>query len=203
MKKRIITDCKLAREFNSAGDLLWKYCNQGRKLATLKANEEELIIFPDKANTLLSSWQGPFQVIKRSSPVNYVVDVRGQINFFTLICWKNTSLSSVTMWQCFDKIILCGNGKCDITDWWHRWWWVWGRNIISGFELKRALVWRSCCWQFTDNISEYYHTNISHIQTYWLTFLVWKQQQHMWLLFPTTNISKSDRRIFHYILRTQ
>lgn len=39
-------------------------------------------MLPDKSNNLLTFWQGPFEVIKRISPVNYVIDVRGNHNTF-------------------------------------------------------------------------------------------------------------------------
>lgn len=57
VRKRIITGCKLVREkLSKAGELQRNYCNQGKKLTTLKANDEVLIILPDIANTLLTSW---------------------------------------------------------------------------------------------------------------------------------------------------
>lgn len=52
------------------------------KLAVLKPNDEVLIMLPDKTYTLLSSWQGPFTVIKSCSPLNYIVDVRGNHKLF-------------------------------------------------------------------------------------------------------------------------
>lgn len=53
-----------------AGEYQWQYCERGKKLPVLKQKDEVLILLPDKSETLLSSWQGPFLVFKHSSAVN-------------------------------------------------------------------------------------------------------------------------------------
>lgn len=60
----------------STGEIHNGYNNRGRKLRTLKLNDNDLLLLAEKTNTLLTSWQGPFTVVKRTSTVNYLVDVR-------------------------------------------------------------------------------------------------------------------------------
>lgn len=60
----------------STGEIHNGYNNRGRKLRTLKLNDNDLLLLAEKTNTLLTSWQGSFTVVKRTSPVNYIVDVR-------------------------------------------------------------------------------------------------------------------------------
>lgn len=59
-----------------------EYCKKNRKLLGLKPKNEMLILLPDKSDTLLTSWQGPFSVIKHCSPVNYLADVNGNHKLF-------------------------------------------------------------------------------------------------------------------------
>lgn len=78
LRQSIIKGCQLARDtLTEAGEIQRQYCNRGRKLRTLKRNEEVLIMLPDKTDTLVTSWQGSFTEVKQTSPVNYLVDVRG------------------------------------------------------------------------------------------------------------------------------
>lgn len=65
------------------------YSNRGQKLSTLKLNDLVLILLPEKTDTLLTSWQGPFTVIKQCSPVNSPVDVRGshKISHTDMLKW--------------------------------------------------------------------------------------------------------------------
>lgn len=83
LRQRIVEGCQLARQnLTEAGEIQRYYCNRVRKLAILKPNDEVLLQLSEKRNTLLTSWQGPFTVIKQTSPVNYIIDVRGNHKLF-------------------------------------------------------------------------------------------------------------------------
>lgn len=65
LRRRIFRSCQLAREnLAEAGEIQRDYCNRGRYLHTLKPNDEILILLPEKTSMLLTSWHGPFMVVK-------------------------------------------------------------------------------------------------------------------------------------------
>lgn len=71
IKIRITLGCQIGRE-NLAipGESHRACCSLGRKLTTLRVNNEVLIMQPECTNTLLTPWQEPFAIVKCCSPVN-------------------------------------------------------------------------------------------------------------------------------------
>ena len=45
---------------------------------SLKVDDEVLVLLPDNTNKLLTSWQGPYKVLKVMNKVDYLVDVKGK-----------------------------------------------------------------------------------------------------------------------------
>lgn len=83
LRLRRVTDCQLTREnLAEAGEIQREYGNRGRKMRTLKSNDKVLLLLSETTNTLLTSWQGPLAVVKQTSPVNYIVDLRGNHKLF-------------------------------------------------------------------------------------------------------------------------
>lgn len=77
IRDRIMVGCHIAREnLKNAGEVQRQYINKGRKLITLKNDEEMLVSLQSNENTLLTSSHGPFNVVKRISAVDYVVNIR-------------------------------------------------------------------------------------------------------------------------------
>lgn len=50
------------------------------------------MILPKRSDTLLTSWQGPFHVVNKCFPVNYLVDVRGNNKLFHVNMLKRYSV---------------------------------------------------------------------------------------------------------------
>lgn len=83
IKRWTVTGCQVAREnLASTSESQSDYCNQGQKFTTLKVNDEVLVMLPERSDTLLTSWQGPFTMVKWCSPANHLTDVRGNQKLF-------------------------------------------------------------------------------------------------------------------------
>lgn len=78
LRQHITKGCQIALEnLMNAGEEQRDYYNQIEKLIILEHNDKVLLLLPKKTDTLLSSWRGPFTVVNKCSPLNYIVDVRG------------------------------------------------------------------------------------------------------------------------------
>ena len=66
-----------------------KQANKNKILRTLEPKDSVLLLLPKEKNKLLMSWQGPYKVIKRTSEVNYLIDIKGKPKIFHINMLKH------------------------------------------------------------------------------------------------------------------
>ena len=65
-------------ELKKAGVSSSKYRQRKAKLRQLKQGDKVLLLLPTSSNKLLAQWQGPYEVKKKISDLNYVIEVCGR-----------------------------------------------------------------------------------------------------------------------------
>ena len=79
LKQRLTETCKMAQEgLRTAQAKHKKFYDKKARPKTLKPGTKVLLLLPTKSNKLLMQWQGPYPVVQRKSPVNYVIKIRGR-----------------------------------------------------------------------------------------------------------------------------
>ncbi|XP_076031045.1 uncharacterized protein LOC143019237 [Oratosquilla oratoria] len=74
--ERLRETCEVAKqELLKAKEVQKAYYNKKTKLRILEEGDQCLLLLPTAHNKLLSQWQGPFEVVKRLSDLNYLVQV--------------------------------------------------------------------------------------------------------------------------------
>ncbi|BFZ24546.1 hypothetical protein BsWGS_27585 [Bradybaena similaris] len=83
LRERIISSCNMAHQaLKISGEKSRIYSNKRARLIKFNPNDKVLILLPEKTNKLLISWQGPFNIDKQISLVDYIVDVKGKKKIF-------------------------------------------------------------------------------------------------------------------------
>ncbi|XP_055894046.1 uncharacterized protein LOC129927713 [Biomphalaria glabrata] len=82
-RQNIIKACEtVQKQTNREKPELLRKLNQGRKLRTLQVDDNVMVLLPDRNNQLFIKWQGPFQVTKVISKVDYSINIRGRDKVF-------------------------------------------------------------------------------------------------------------------------
>ena len=79
IKDRLRSACELGKQASdraSEKSKHWK--NNKAKLRELKPNDEVLLLLPNNNNKLLMTWKGPYKVIRRTSVVDYIINIDGK-----------------------------------------------------------------------------------------------------------------------------
>ena len=83
LKKRLLETCKIAQEEIMKSQELQKvYYDKKARPRKLKVGSRVLLLLPMKQNKLLLQWRGPYKVIEKTSPVNYIIEVHGKHKVF-------------------------------------------------------------------------------------------------------------------------
>ena len=83
LEKRIYDSCQIAAEnARQSAEVQALYADEHSRLRELKPQDKVLILLPLTKNKLLTRWQGPFEVVKRVTKTNYVINVKGQCKTF-------------------------------------------------------------------------------------------------------------------------
>ena len=76
LKERLSETCKLAQEAVQKSASKYKvYHDKNSMMCSLEKDDEVLVLLPTDKNKLLLKWQGPFKVVKRFGPCDYVIAV--------------------------------------------------------------------------------------------------------------------------------
>ena len=83
LERRIHDSCQLAKStLQQNADINASYADRTAKLRVLEPGDKTLVLLPLTKNKLLMKWQGPYEVLKRCSKVNYSVNIKGVVKIF-------------------------------------------------------------------------------------------------------------------------
>ena len=83
LSERIKESCKLAQEaVQDTRDKYTEDVSQNTNMRTLEPGDKALLLLPKDKNKLLLTWQGPFEVVRKVSRVNYEIKVKGKKKVF-------------------------------------------------------------------------------------------------------------------------
>ena len=82
-RDKIMKSCVIAKAaLERKGQIYRQYANKGARTIELEPDQDILLLLPDKRNLLLTSWQGPFKVVRRISDVDYEISINGHLKIF-------------------------------------------------------------------------------------------------------------------------
>lgn len=83
LRNDIITSCEEAKEaLKDAGIETRYYANRKAKKIELSPNDKVLLLLPEKSDRLAVSWQGPFNITRKISDVDYEVKIKDKVKVF-------------------------------------------------------------------------------------------------------------------------
>ena len=106
LRERLESTCNLAHnELRKAQGNQHKWFNKKAKAKRLKEGDQVLLVLPTKLNKLEMQWQGSFDIIKKVTENDYVINLDGQHNMF-----HANMLRKYLVTKTIDKamVILCG-----------------------------------------------------------------------------------------------
>ena len=85
LKNRVEMSCRIAAEHQRAARSRYARTYNRKAVArTLEPGEKVLVLLPDKHKRLQLSWQGPFEVKRQTSRVDYVILIKGKEKLYHL-----------------------------------------------------------------------------------------------------------------------
>ena len=83
LKNRLDTACTLAKQHVAeSADKYKTYADKKARARTLQIGQQVLVLLSDEKNKMLTKWKGPYKVVEKTSPVDYRIDMRGQLKLF-------------------------------------------------------------------------------------------------------------------------
>lgn len=83
LKQRLQNTCKIAHEELSKAQVRYKkQYDRKSRVKELQPGDQALLLLPTDHNKLLMQWKGPFSVVGKTSPCNYILHINGKEKLF-------------------------------------------------------------------------------------------------------------------------
>lgn len=93
-----ITSCEEAKEvLKDSGVENRHYANRKANKIELSPQDKVLLLLPDKSDKLIISWQGPFEVNRKISDVDYKIKIKDKLKIYHIIMLKPFATSDTEM----------------------------------------------------------------------------------------------------------
>lgn len=103
LRNKIKDTCMIAQENVKDASFVYKhYHDKKSKFRSLEPGDKVLILLSLETSKLLLSWKGPFSILSKLSPVNYLVDMNGKKKIYHINMLKKYFERESVGYSCYD-----------------------------------------------------------------------------------------------------